>query len=86
MITITVQLEPQLVKRLRAEAAARDISMERLVGYWLEERLEIADTYETIPLSPEEIDGIQRGLADIEAGRVYSHEDVLADLAKWRVE
>jgi predicted transcriptional regulator len=33
-------------------------------------------------LSQAEIEGIKEGLADIKAGRVYSHEEVMADMTQ----
>ncbi|MGY3213428.1 hypothetical protein [Mucilaginibacter sp. HD30] len=33
-------------------------------------------------LSEVEIEGIKEGLSDIEAGRVHSHEEVIADMTK----
>jgi predicted transcriptional regulator len=86
MTTITIELEPEFASRLQAEATARDISVSHLVGDWLDEWLEDEAAFDAMPLSPEEIAGIERGLADIEAGRVISHEQMLAELAKWRDE
>ncbi len=86
MTTMTIELAPQTISKLKAEAAAREVSLSHLVGDWLGERLEGEARLDAMPLSPEEIAGIERGLADIEAGRVISHEQMQADLAKWRDE
>lgn len=84
MTTITIELNPQTVSRLQGEASARNVSLDRLVVDWLDERLDDNEKFDMMPLSPEEIAGIERGLADIKAGRVITHEQMLADLASWR--
>jgi predicted transcriptional regulator len=86
MTTIKIELEPQVISKLKAEATSRDVSLSHLVVDWLDERLEDNEKFDAMPLSPEELAGIERGLADIEAGRVISHERMLAELAKWRDE
>jgi predicted transcriptional regulator len=86
MTTITLELNPQTVSRLQGEASARNVSLDRLVTDWLDERLEDNEKFDAMPLSAEEIAGIERGLADFKAGRIISHEQMLSDLASWRDE
>jgi predicted transcriptional regulator len=86
MTAITIELTPKSISRLQEEATARNMSLDRLVTDWLDERLEDNAKFDMMPLSPEEIAGIERGLADVKAGRVISHEQMLADLASWRDE
>ncbi|MCH7544275.1 MAG: CopG family ribbon-helix-helix protein [Proteobacteria bacterium] len=69
--TLTVRLAPELKDRLGklAERTRRTKSFlagEAIAGY-VERELEI-------------VSGIERGLDDMKAGRVVSHEDVMADI------
>ncbi len=69
--TLTVRLTPELKNRLGklAEHTRRTRSFlagEAIAGY-VERELEI-------------VTGIERGLADMDAGRVVPHEDVMADI------
>jgi predicted transcriptional regulator len=86
MTTIKIELEPQVVSKLKAEATSRDFSLSHLVSDWLDEWLEDEARFNAMPLSPEEVAGIERGLADVKAGRVISHEQMLAEIASWRDE
>ncbi len=86
MDAITIQIPPSLTEALTKAARENGLSKEDLAGLWLQDRAEEFEYCEANPLSLHEIEGIQRGLADAAAGRVYSHEQVLADLAKWRSE
>ncbi len=69
--TLTVRLTPELKNRLGklAEHTHRTKSFlaeEAIAGY-VERELEI-------------VAGIERGLADMDAGRIVPHEDVMADI------
>lgn len=69
--TLTVRLSPELKDRLAqlAERTRRTKSFlagEAIAGY-VERELEI-------------VAGIERGVADMKAGRVVPHEDVMADI------
>jgi predicted transcriptional regulator len=86
MDAITIQIPPSLIETLTRAARENGVSTEDLAGLWLQDRAEEFDYSASMPLSAHEIEGIERGLADAAAGRVYSHEEVLADLAKWRLE
>jgi predicted transcriptional regulator len=86
MTTIKINVETNFASLLNQEAQSRQLSLEQLAKAWLEERLEDAKSESAVPLSPDEILGIERGLADVEAGRTHTHADVLVDLAKWRDE
>ena len=69
--TMTIRLDPQVKEKLGrlAEGTKRSKSFlaGEAVGAYVDRELAI-------------IDGIQRGLADMEAGRVVPHEDAMAEL------
>lgn len=70
METTTIQIRKSLKKKLEELKAYPNETMDQLI-----ERLaNINIDYE--PLSEEEIKGIEKGLADIKAGRVYTLEEV----------
>ena len=69
--TLTLRLPPELKARLgelaeRTQRTKSFLAGEAIAGY-VERELEI-------------IAGIERGLADMKAGRVIAHEDVMAEL------
>ena len=69
--TLTVRLSPELKARLgtlaeRTQRTKSFLAGEAIGGY-VERELEI-------------VAGIERGLDDMKAGRVVSHEDVMADI------
>jgi predicted transcriptional regulator len=69
--TLTLRLPPELKARLgelaeRTHRTKSFLASEAIAGY-VERELEI-------------IAGIEHGLADMKAGRVVAHEDVMADL------
>ena len=69
--TLTLRLPPELKARLgelaeRPQRTKSFLAGEAIAGY-VERELEI-------------IAGIERGLADMKAGRVVAHEDVMAEL------
>ena len=69
--TLTVRLPPELKDRLgelaeRTRRTKSFLAEEAIAGY-VERELEI-------------VSGIERGLDDMKAGRVVSHEDVMADI------
>lgn len=70
--TLTLRLPPELKARLgelaeRTHRTKSFLAGEAIAGY-VERELEI-------------IAGVERGLADMKAGRVVAHEDVMADLS-----
>ena len=68
--TMTIRLDPEVKEKLgriaRDTRRSRSFLAAEAVAAFVDRELEI-------------IDGIQRGLADMEAGRVVPHEDVVAE-------
>lgn len=69
--TLTAELPSELIARIGALAAECDLPRDRMVEQLLESHFEIVD-------SPERHAKMLIGLADIDAGRVVSHEAVVA--------
>ena len=69
--TMTIRLDPQVKEKLGRLAhgtkRSRSFLAGEAVGAYVDRELAI-------------IDGIQRGLADMEAGRVVPHEEAVAEL------
>ncbi len=74
MARISVEVPDELGERLSAFAARSHSSEADIVRRALQETLEAAD---------ELADMIAHGQADIAAGRVVAHEDVMAELEAW---
>ena len=73
MTTITVEIEKDQ-DRQAVEAALSKLG--------LRYHVDDSDEEDWGDLSEAEIEGIKAGLADIEAGRVHSHEEVMADMTQ----
>jgi predicted transcriptional regulator len=86
MNAITIKIPSSLAETLSRTAQAMGVSSEEVASSWLEDRAAEHDYCTATPLSAHEIEGIRQGLADFAAGRIHSHEDVLADIARWRSE
>ena len=69
--TMTIRLDPQLKAKLGKLAEGTRRSRSFLAA-------EAVETYVDRELAI--IEGIERGLADVEAGRTVSHEDAMASL------
>lgn len=69
--TMTIRVSPELKKKLDRIASATSRSRSFLAGEavaaYVDRELEI-------------IDGIKRGMADAEAGRLVSHEEAMAEI------
>lgn len=69
--TMTIRLEPEVEEKLARLAEDRRRSPSRLaaeaVALYVDRELDV-------------VEGIRRGLADIEAGRLVGHEDAMAEL------
>ena len=69
--TMTIRLDPQVKDKLgrlaQGTKRSRSFLAGEAVGAYVDRELAI-------------IDGIQRGLADVEAGRVVPHEEAMAEL------
>ncbi|MDE1860655.1 MAG: hypothetical protein KGH72_02955 [Candidatus Micrarchaeota archaeon] len=70
METTTIQIRKALKKKLEELKAYPNETMDQLIERLADSKID----YE--PLSEEEIKGIEKGLADIKAGRVYTLEEV----------
>ena len=77
---MTIELDPKTEKRIRQEVeAGRFASAQELVTVAVDEYLRETDVLKEY--TSEEIEEkIERGLADIEAGRVYDGEEVFRRL------
>jgi len=71
--TMTIRLDPQLKAKLGKLADGTRRSRSFLAA-------EAVETYVDRELAI--IEGIERGLADVEAGRTVSHEDAMASLRR----
>lgn len=78
MTSITVDLPDHLVDALSERARRAGTTVSELLTDALEDLAE--DGLEPVELSAEELDGLVRAEADIAAGRVRSHEAVMARL------
>lgn len=70
METTTIQIRKTLKKKLEELKAYPNETMDQLIERLADSRID----YE--PLSDEDIRGIEEGLADIKAGKVYTLEQV----------
>ncbi|MDE1768741.1 MAG: hypothetical protein KGH69_04155 [Candidatus Micrarchaeota archaeon] len=70
METTTIQIKKTLKKKLEELKAYPNETMDQLIERLADSRID----YE--PLSDEDIKGIEEGLADIKAGKVYTLEQV----------
>lgn len=70
METTTIQIRKVLKKKLEELKAYPNETMDQLIERLADSKID----YE--PLSEEDIKGIEKGLADIKAGRVYTLEEV----------
>lgn len=74
METTTIQIRKSLKKRLEGLKIHQNETMDQLIERLAESKID----YE--PLSAEEIKGIEEGLADIKAGRVYTTKQLKKEL------
>ena len=70
METTTIQIRKTLKKKLEELKAYPNETMDQLIERLADSKID----YE--PLTEEDIKGIEKGLADIRAGRVYTLEEV----------
>ncbi len=70
METTTIQIRKALKKKLDALKAYPNETMDQLIERLADSKID----YE--PLSEEDIKGIEKGLADIKAGRIYTLDQV----------
>lgn len=74
METTTIQIRKALKKKLEELKAYPNETMDQLIERLADSKID----YE--PLSEEDIKGIEQGLADIRAGRVYTTEQIKKEL------
>jgi predicted transcriptional regulator len=70
METTTIQVRKTLKRKLEGLKIYPNETMDRLIERLADSKID----YE--PLSEEEINGIERGLADIKAGKVYTLDQI----------
>ncbi|MCU0882940.1 MAG: hypothetical protein MUF14_09765 [Hyphomonadaceae bacterium] len=85
MGAITIELTDEMADRLvehasRLKTSAPELALAFVVRGIDDEEAQTLDQ----SLTPAEIAGLQRGLADAEAGHVVTHDEILADLARWQ--
>jgi predicted transcriptional regulator len=73
-MTITIELEPEVLERLRDKAAREGQDEASIAAHVLTEALEW-EAQDRV----EAIEGIRRGLADFEAGRFRPLEEIAAE-------
>jgi predicted transcriptional regulator len=74
MVRISIDLPDEIAARLRQAAGEMQSSPEHLLAQAAEEMLAERDAFEAAMAESE---------ADIAAGRVVSHEDVMQDMRDW---
>jgi predicted transcriptional regulator len=72
--SVNVRLEPELDEKLSAVATRLDRSKSWVVQQALKEFIE---------LQLWQMSAIEKGLSDVESGRVIAHEDVVAWVESW---
>jgi predicted transcriptional regulator len=77
MTTLKLELSEETAEWLAAAAARKGVSPEEAAADWL---AQLAWEEERPPLSEEDIAAIEEGIADADAGRVYSSQEVRAAL------
>ena len=76
-VHMTIELEETEEARLRALADHQNVSLEDFVKQVVSERLNDDRSFH---------EAVQRGMEDVAAGRVFTHEEVMARSAKRRAE
>ena len=87
MTEITFELPDDQASILRAKAALWRVSLEQVlqdaVAHFL---LTDYTKNDPVDLTPEELAGVARGLDDFTHGRTSTHEEVMAELKKLRID
>ena len=79
METISVPFEADAADRLKRAAAEIGMPLEEFIASAAEQFvMDVEMTAST--LSPDQAASIERGLADVAAGRTFSHDDVFSEL------
>ncbi len=77
--TISVPFQADAADRLKRAAAEIGMPLEEFIASAAEQFVTDIE-YPASTLSPEQTASIERGLADVAAGRTFSHDDVFAEL------
>ncbi|WP_299171603.1 hypothetical protein [uncultured Brevundimonas sp.] len=80
METITIPFETDAADRLKRAAAEIGMSLEEFIASAAEQFVTDNEAHLGAPLSPEQAASIRRGLEDVAAGRVYTHEEAFDEL------
>ena len=79
METISVSFESDAADRLKRAAAEIGMPLEEFIASAAEQFVTDIET-SALTLSSEQTASIERGLADVAAGRTFSHDDVFSEL------
>lgn len=77
--TISVPFRTDAADRLKRAAAEIGMPLEEFIASAAEQFVTDIE-YPALALSPDQTASIERGLADVAAGRTFSHDDVFAEL------
>lgn len=80
METIAVPFDADAADRLKRAAAEIGMPLEEFIASAAERLVTDTEAQFDAPLSTSQIASIRRGLEDVDAGRVYSHEEVFQEL------
>lgn len=80
METIAVPLQADAADRLKRAAAEIGMPLEEFIASAAERFVADNEIRPGEPLTSEQVEEIQRGLADVAAGHAYSHEEVFGEL------
>jgi len=80
METISVPFQSDAVDRIKRAAAEIGMPVEEFIASAAEQVVTDGEAQLGTPLSEDQIASIRRGVEDVAAGRVYSHEEVFDEL------
>ena len=80
METIAVPFETDAADRLKRAAAEIGMPLEEFIASAAEQVVTDGEAQLGAPLSEAQLASIRRGVEDVAAGRVYSHEEVFDEL------
>ncbi|MDZ4362159.1 hypothetical protein [Brevundimonas sp.] len=80
METIAVPFAVDAADRLKRAAAEIGMPLEEFIASAAEQFVTDNEAHLGAPLSPDQVASIRRGLEDVAAGRVYSHDEVFDEL------
>lgn len=80
METISVPFQSDAVDRIKRAAAEIGMPVEEFIASAAEQFVNHSEAHLAAPLSEDQLASIRRGVEDVAAGRVYSHEEVFDEL------